>query len=342
MCQDLGTTWLFGYGSVIWRPGFPFVRKFNGYVKGYRRRFWQRCRYHRGTEEHPGRVVTIVDKDDVDDDDDAEDEEEPIVYGTAFCISNEVSQAVLQQMDFRERGGYVRRSVEVFVDGREAPVCVSYLYVALPDAPDYIRREHGHERSIDDIARVIAGSRGPSGPNVDYLFNLARSLREELQVHDQHVFKLEAAVRKLLREIELQRAAVEPIVGPSMSPCDDVIEIQQKKQLKCREEEEKKQPAIVVIDDGAAQAISCGKARGVLPVGVVRVNGQFDRGTSVLVTDQRGKKICTGKCNYCHKEIETLRGKHSKHIPGLLPRVDSTHLELDSSLCYVVPTERLY
>ncbi|KAH7933974.1 hypothetical protein HPB49_019978 [Dermacentor silvarum] len=43
--------WVFGYGSLVWNPGFDFVRSQIGYIRGYDRRFWQGNDKHRGTPE---------------------------------------------------------------------------------------------------------------------------------------------------------------------------------------------------------------------------------------------------------------------------------------------------
>jgi hypothetical protein len=52
--------WVFGYGSLVHRPGFEYSRRVEGFIRGYRRVFHQGSTDHRGTQERPGRTVTLV------------------------------------------------------------------------------------------------------------------------------------------------------------------------------------------------------------------------------------------------------------------------------------------
>ncbi|KAG1364538.1 putative Gamma-glutamylcyclotransferase 2-1 [Cocos nucifera] len=51
--------WVFGYGSLVWNPGFDFDEKIIGFIKDYRRVFDLACIDHRGTPENPARTCML-------------------------------------------------------------------------------------------------------------------------------------------------------------------------------------------------------------------------------------------------------------------------------------------
>ncbi len=174
--------WLFGYGSLIWKVDFEFIEQRRAQVAGWTRRFWQGSHDHRGTPAAPGRVLTLV--------------EEP----GARChgIAYRISPAVFGHLDAREKNGYLRRTLPLaFDDGTRVD---GLVYVADSRNPAWLGPAPTRE-----IAGHIAGAAGPSGPNRDYLTELASALRA-LDIDDPHVFAIERA----LRMIDLGKAPVHP------------------------------------------------------------------------------------------------------------------------------------
>jgi cation transport regulator ChaC len=176
--------WIFGYGSLIWRPDFPFVRGAWASLEGMARRFWQGSPDHRGTEAAPGRVVTLV--------------EAPgdCTVGRVFEVAADVLPQVLAKLDVREAGGYVLESHPVRVvrgeGGVEAGAEVqAWVYRATPANPWWLG-----EAPPKAMAAHIAGSAGPSGDNATYLLALDEALRAA-GWHDPHVKALADAVRGL-------------------------------------------------------------------------------------------------------------------------------------------------
>jgi cation transport protein ChaC len=166
--------WVFGYGSLVWRPAFPFVERRAGFIEDWSRRFWQGSTDHRGTPERPGRVVTLV------------NEPDAICWGVAFRVASHEGERVLAQLDHRERGGFDRQEVKVKLRGHgdAAAVVCALVYLATPENPNYLGPAPLHE-----IAAQVRRCEGPSGPNVEYVIELASAL-QELGATDEHVFDL--------------------------------------------------------------------------------------------------------------------------------------------------------
>jgi cation transport protein ChaC len=164
--------WVFGYGSLIYKVDFPFLRREAASITGWQRRFWQGSHDHRGTPEQPGRVVTLMPSPGV------------ICRGVAYLVEHRV----FDHLDHRERNGYRRHDVEICLQTGGTPV-PGVLYVARPDNPAFLG-----EAPLDEIARNIAVAHGPSGSNRDYLLQLAAAL-EQLGDPDPHVHELAALLQ---------------------------------------------------------------------------------------------------------------------------------------------------
>ena len=166
--------WLFGYGSLIWRPDFEYHERRTARLHGYARRFWQGSHDHRGLPHAPGRVVTLV------------PEAGAHCDGVAYLIAPHVAEEAFAYLDHREKNGYERHEVRLdFPDGNSVR---GLVYLATHDNHAYLG-----PAPLADMAAQIVTSRGPSGRNIDYLLELAAALRA-LETDDLHVFELERAV----------------------------------------------------------------------------------------------------------------------------------------------------
>ena len=165
--------WVFGYGSLIWRPDFPFADRRRASISGWSRRFWQGSHDHRGVPGAPGRVVTLI----------------PDPAGHCDGIAYLVEHGVFDHLDHREKNGYERFDVTLRFEGGSGAAGVVYIAPAANHA--YLG-----PAPLAEMAQQVLTSRGPSGDNAEYLYALAHALRE-LDADDQHVFELETLVRSL-------------------------------------------------------------------------------------------------------------------------------------------------
>ena len=73
----------------------------------------------------------------------------------------------------------------------------------------------------------------------------------------------------------------------------------------------------IVVDEGAIVALKK-QNKSLLPAGVVKAEGNFQRGDIVDILNEKGNRVGCGICNYSFAEIVIIRGEHSDRIPTLL------------------------
>ncbi|XP_058822108.1 putative glutathione-specific gamma-glutamylcyclotransferase 2 [Topomyia yanbarensis] len=179
-------TWVFGYGSLVWKADFPFEEKRTGYIKGFLRRFYQNSIDHRGTHDKPGRVVTLIHSDDP----------EAKVWGMGYRIGKNDAEKVLKHLDYREKNGYGRHRV-LFHPYPPSNIQSNHpknivLYLAKQGNPSFA----GQQDSIQEIADQILGAAGESGENTEYVYKLADAMRQLYPgEEDDHLFELEQVLK---------------------------------------------------------------------------------------------------------------------------------------------------
>src|SRR5262245_14849856 len=121
----MSDTWIFGYGSLIWRPDFPFLDSRVADASGWTRRFWQGSPDHRGVPDAPGRVVTLLPSPGA------------VCRGIAYRVGAADRAGVVEQLDLREIGGFRLAEIELYFMGETAPT-TGFAYIATPENPNYL------------------------------------------------------------------------------------------------------------------------------------------------------------------------------------------------------------
>lgn len=170
--------WVFGYGSLIWNPGFVFSNRVLARLDGFRRSFCMRSIHHRGTVAVPGLVLAL-------------DQALGHCDGVAFEIPSRIAEESLEYLRAREliSAAYLEERAQVMLhDGRQVEA-VTYII-------DRSHTQYCAGLTLEEQARIIARATGGRGPNADYLFNTAAHL-SELGLHDPDLDWLSTRVRAL-------------------------------------------------------------------------------------------------------------------------------------------------
>ncbi|KAM4690382.1 glutathione-specific gamma-glutamylcyclotransferase 1 [Rhinophrynus dorsalis] len=177
--------WIFGYGSLVWKPDFEFTSSKVGFVTGYSRKFWQGDTFHRGSPQMPGRVVTL------------QEDYEECTWGVAYEVRGDQIESSLQYLNVRESvlGGYITKVVKFYPqDEGEEGAILALVYIATAQNPSYLG-----PATEDDIAAQIIVSSGRAGHNIEYLLRLADFMHNYCpEAEDKHLFSIEEALISIL------------------------------------------------------------------------------------------------------------------------------------------------
>ena len=170
--------WVFGYGSLIWDPGFPVAEQRIARLRDYARSFCMRSIHHRGTEQDPGLVLAL------------DAHPGAACEGVGFRVEPGAHDSTMAYLRERElvSSAYVEAEVELRLDDGRLVAAVAYV----------MDRAHVQycQLSLEDQARIIARARGGRGPNDEYLFNTAAHL-DELGIADEELSWLARRVRAI-------------------------------------------------------------------------------------------------------------------------------------------------
>lgn len=173
--------WVFGYGSLLWNPGFPVSERALARLPGWHRSFCMRSIHHRGTVADPGLVLALDARDGA------------CCQGLALRVEPGEEAATLAYLRERELISSAYLEIEAPADLADGRAVTSLVYVIDPHHEQYC------DLPLAEQARIIAHAVGGRGPNVDYLRNTARHL-SDLGIADAELDWLCAEVARLRGE----------------------------------------------------------------------------------------------------------------------------------------------
>ena len=168
--------WVFGYGSLMWRPGFAYEEAVHARLTGWRRCFCIYSVYHRGTRERPGLVLGL--------------DRGGACEGIAYRVAAANAADTTRYLRAREQVNGVYRETHVPVELIKGPhsEVLALTYIVERAHPNYAGR-----LPLAVQARLIHGSQGLSGANLDYLISTLRHL-DELDIRERELERLLAVI----------------------------------------------------------------------------------------------------------------------------------------------------
>lgn len=171
--------WVFGYGSLLWNPGFTPVRQVTAWLPDYHRSFCMLSIHHRGTPENPGLVLAL--------------DHQPGAQCTGMALQVDPAEEADVLAALRERelvsSAYFEAQVDLTCRSGEKITALTYI----------VDRDHDQycQFDLEQQAQMIAHAVGGRGPNTDYLFNTV-TLLTEMGIKDDDMRWLADRVRALM------------------------------------------------------------------------------------------------------------------------------------------------
>lgn len=171
--------WVFGYGSLLWNPGFKVAESVVATLPGYARSFCMRSIHHRGSVERPGLVLAL------------DEQPDHACTGLGLRVAEGHEAATLDYLREREliSSAYVERNLDIdLTDGRRVTAVVYVI--------DETHEQYCGGLPLEEQAQIIASAVGGRGPNTEYLYNTASHLAQ-IDLHDTELEWLHDRVKTL-------------------------------------------------------------------------------------------------------------------------------------------------
>jgi cation transport protein ChaC len=154
----MGDFWVFGYGSLMWRPGFAHVETQRARLFGFRRALCIYSFVHRGTPARPGLVLGL--------------DRGGSCVGMAFRVAGDSREAVIGYLREREQVNsvYLERTLPLRLESGESVAAVAYV-------ADRTHAQYAGALDAAEAASLVSGSVGQSGQNEAYVFSTVEHLQ---------------------------------------------------------------------------------------------------------------------------------------------------------------------
>ena len=167
--------WVFGYGSLMWRPGFTYARRCKALLRGWRRSLCVYSHVHRGSPERPGLVLGL--------------DRGGACPGVAFEVDPALREATIRYLREREQvtSVYLERIAPVTLEcGERVP---ALIYVA-----DRLHDQYAGRLDREAMLEHVRNGQGRFGRNTEYVLETYDHLRE-IGVRDRDLEWLAAKLR---------------------------------------------------------------------------------------------------------------------------------------------------
>jgi cation transport protein ChaC len=154
--------WVFGYGSLMWRPGFAFIEQVPARLIGEHRALCVYSFDHRGTPEKPGLVLGL--------------DRGGACRGIAFRVAAKLRAETIEYLRGREQTTNVYREVmrSVWLENAGSERVSALAYVV-----DRGHVQYAGRLTLADQLRYVQQGHGRSGNNRDYVLSTVRSIEAQ-------------------------------------------------------------------------------------------------------------------------------------------------------------------
>jgi glutathione-specific gamma-glutamylcyclotransferase len=170
-----GSLWVFGYGSLMWRPGFSYARRCKAMLRGWRRSLCVFSHVYRGSPERPGLVLGL--------------DRGGACPGVAFEVDSALRETTIRYLREREQATavYLERMVPITLECGDRVLALTYV-------ADRLHRQYAGRLNREAMLAYVRAGSGKSGDNVAYVLETHDHLRA-MGVRDRDLEWLSAKLR---------------------------------------------------------------------------------------------------------------------------------------------------